>query len=66
MCRAVPAGAQFGPGKRIDACPCLTASGERFHVLSLAHGLPGTPVRSKGSQQPNLVFTASGQIVVGG
>eukprot|EP00975_Prorocentrum_lima_P005767 1248828-Prorocentrum_lima.AAC.1 len=37
-------------GKRIDTCPCLTAIGERFHVFSLGHGLPGSPVRSKGGR----------------
>eukprot|EP00975_Prorocentrum_lima_P050452 10567341-Prorocentrum_lima.AAC.1 len=34
--------------KRIGTCPCLTG-GEHFHVFSLGHGPPGTPVRLKGS-----------------
>eukprot|EP00975_Prorocentrum_lima_P047237 9877586-Prorocentrum_lima.AAC.1 len=29
---------------------CLIARGERFHVFSLGHGLPGAPVASKGNQ----------------
>eukprot|EP00975_Prorocentrum_lima_P032508 6827516-Prorocentrum_lima.AAC.1 len=33
--------------KRVDTCP---ATGDRFHVFSLGHGLPATPMVSEGKQ----------------
>lgn len=30
--------------KRVDVCPCLTATGERYHVLALGFGDPAAPL----------------------
>ncbi len=47
---ALPAGAQCGHRSKasIDVCPCLTATGDRWHVFSLGHGHPTMSVSLQG------------------
>ena len=37
-------------GRRVDVCPCLTATGARWHVFSLGHGRPAVSVTVQGLQ----------------